>query len=640
MARYTETQSRKVISSYGGVESIIETPKGALRIENFDRWPFFKAIGEGKVDPEKFIIEDNRLLKRLQSLNGFPNLKEFLEVPSNHSNPNNKSVPIDTKKVISSTYFPTWFYCNNCEGFNNLKGWWELWKKIVQKHGGQVQKSDFVPPKCPNCYDKAKSNNSKDGKRRRFYYDLEQVRFVMTAPSGDIRDVPWERWNKVVKSDSDIEKSESESNGNKIQFDFEKLCCDNQELQYFKSTRFSDLAGIRIECKNCKSRNTLSGFFGMRLRVPDRENIFFKPVLRTSNSCYYPVMISSIYLPTKREIDVDDQRAIKEWHEDGESLEFIFKALRKKYEIDKIKSFIQGEIKGEFEPENEYRLKEYEFILNEETKDENLVYDHILIDNLSKLGIDHLIAIRRLKVTTVQIAYTRQEPLNNDQFLSGEMGENSIEAKYTSEWGNQTEYLPAVESFGEGLFVSLDSDKIDNWLSLSFKNRRFKKRVDQLFQNSKTNDLQSVQLKFENEEHLARFVLVHSLSHTLIKELEFLCGYPSTSLNERLFVDEHQMHGVLLYTVAGSEGSYGGLVSQANEKSFSRILKSALFRANDCASDPICYNTEDGQGVGGLNMSACYSCCLVPENACEEFNCFLDRSLLIDNEYGYFKESL
>lgn len=636
MARYTETQSRKVISSYGGVESIIETPKGALKIEHFDRWPFFKAIGEGKIDTEKFIIEDNRLLKRLQSLNGFPKLKEFLEVPSNHSNPNNKSVPVDTSKVISSTYFPTWFYCNNCEGFNNLRGWWELWKKVVQKHGGQVQKSDFIPPKCPHCFDKAKSGNSKDGKRRRFYYDLEQVRFVMTAPSGDIRDVPWERWNKVVKNDTETEKSEG--NGNGIQFDFENLCCDDQELQYFKSTKFSDLAGIRIECKNCKSKNTLSGFFGMRIRVSNKEQTFFKPVLRTSNSCYYPVMISSIYLPTKREIDVEDQRAIKEWHDEGESLEFIFKALRKKYEIEKIESFIQGEIKGEFEPENEYRLKEYEFLLNERSKDENLVYDHILIDELAKLGVGQLIGVRRLKVTTVQVAYTRQEPLDNDQFLSGESGENNIEAKYTSEWGNQTEYLPAVESFGEGVFISLDSGKIDSWLSLAFKNNRFKNRIGQLFQNSKDNDLQSVQLKCESENHLARFVLVHSLSHILIKELEFLCGYPSTSLNERLFIDNDDMHGVLLYTVAGTEGSYGGLVSQANEQSFSRILKSALFRATDCASDPICYNTEDGQGVGGLNMSACYSCCLVPENACEEFNSFLDRSLLIDNEYGYFKD--
>lgn len=638
MPKYTETQSRKVISSYGGVESIIETPKGALKIEPFDQWPFFKAIKEGKLDPQKFIIEDNRLLKRLQSINGFPRLKEFLEVPTNHSNPNNKSAPIDTNKVISSTYFPTWFYCNNCEGFNHLNGWWDLWKKVVQKHGEKAEKEKFIPPKCPYCYDKAKTDNKKDGKRRRFYYDLEQVRFVMTAPSGDIREVPWERWNKVIKSDSEVENSEEKGSG--IQFDFDNLCCDNQELQYFKSTKFSDLTGIRITCKNCKSTSTLSGFFGMRLRVPNKTDVFFKPVLRTSNSCYYPVLISSIYLPTKREIDIEDQRAIREWHDEGESIEFIFKALRKKYEIKKIRNFIQGEIQGEFEPESEYRLKEYKFLLDEESKDESLIYDRIPIGKLKTFGLSHFIAIKRLKVTTVQIAYTRQEPLENDQFLNGEQSVNNIEAKYTSEWGNQSEYLPAVESFGEGIFLVLDSEKIENWLSETFKNQGFKKRISQLFKNTKNHERLSVQLKFENERHLVRFVLIHTLSHILIKELEFLCGYPSTSLSERLFVDQGSMNGVMIYTVAGTEGSYGGLVSQANEPSFTKLLKSALYRATDCASDPICYNTEDGQGVGGLNMAACYSCTLVPENACEEFNSFLDRSLLIDDEYGYFKDAL
>jgi hypothetical protein len=635
MPKYTETQSRKVISSYGGVESIIETPKGALKIELFDQWPFFKAIKEGKLDPQKFIIEDNRLLKRLQSINGFPKLKDFLEVPTNNSNPNNKSVPTDTDKVISSIYFPTWFYCNNCEGFNNLKGWWDLWKKVVQKHGEKAVKEKFISPKCPYYYDKAKTENKKDGKSKRFYYELEQVRFVMTAPSGDIRDIPWERWNKVTKSDSEVE--DLKENGNGIQFDFDNLCCDNQELQYFKSMKFSDLTGIRITCKNCKSSNTLSGIFGMRLPVKDKVGVYFKPVLRTSNSCYYPILISSIYLPIVREIDPEDERKILRWYEKGKDVEFIWEALEEKYDKKNIEGFIKGQAKGEFEPESEYRLKEYNFLLDEKSENENLIYDRVPFNGLDSFGFSHLIAIKRLKVTTAQIAYTRQEPLENDQFLSGEQSISNIEAKYTSEWGNQSEYLPAVESFGEGIFLALDSEKIEGWISEAIKNHHLKGRIFQLFQNTKNHERRSVQKKFESERHLTRFVLIHTLSHILIKELEFLCGYPSTSLSERLFVDQGSMNGVMIYTVAGTEGSYGGLVSQCNEPSFTKLLKSALYRATDCASDPICYNTEDGQGIGGLNMAACYSCTLLPETACEEFNSFLDRSILIDSDYGYFK---
>lgn len=135
---------------------------------------------------------------------------------------------------------------------------------------------------------------------------------------------------------------------------------------------------------------------------------------------------------------------------------------------------------------------------------------------------------------------------------------------------------------------------------------------------------------------MAKFVLVHTLSHLLVKELEFLCGYAATSLNERLFVDSENMQGRLLYTVAGSEGSYGGIITQSDPTSFKKILESALFRSNDCASDPVCYHS-DGQGIGGMNLAACYSCSLLPETSCEEFNNFLDRALLIDKDFGFFK---
>lgn len=74
---HTEIQTRKVISPYGGVGSIIETPNGAMMIENFDQWPFSKAIIDGNLEKLDYIIEDNRLLNRLKNENGFPRLSFF-----------------------------------------------------------------------------------------------------------------------------------------------------------------------------------------------------------------------------------------------------------------------------------------------------------------------------------------------------------------------------------------------------------------------------------------------------------------------------------------------------------------------------------------------------------------------------------
>lgn len=96
------------------------------------------------------------------------------------------------------------------------------------------------------------------------------------------------------------------------------------------------------------------------------------------------------------------------------------------------------------------------------------------------------------------------------------------------------------------------------------------------------------------------------------------------------------MNGVLIYTIAGSEGSYGGITSICDDERIGKLIESAMIRATDCATDPICYHTH-GQGVANLNLSACFSCALLPETSCEMFNCFLDRRILIDKDYGYFK---
>jgi len=624
--KYIETQTRKVISAYGGVGSILESPHGALKVEEFDNWTYFKALMDDPSKIDDFKLIDNRLLKRLQHEKGFPNLKEFIAIPVNTANYKVKNKPSDTKLVIGAEYFPKWFYCNNCDRFHSLSEWWKKWQQTMEKYHISAIKSNFVPPKCYNCFDIAKKQ-----KKKKFNFELEQVRFIMTSPSGAITDVPWERWNKAI-----IEKKEEDSEAGQVVLDFDNLCCDNQDLRYLKSTKFSDLTGIQIKCQNCGTKNNISGLFGLRLKDYNKES-YRKPVIRTSNSVYYPIIVNSIYLPTKRDIDLEDQQAINEWVDDGEDIAFMYKALRKKYEIEKIQSFIDNEIHGSYEPENEYRLREYNFIIdNEQPNDNNLLLELQKVDKIEPYGIDRLTAIKRLKVTTVQTGYTRQEPLDKDMFLSGENLEDApVEAKFTSSFGNQTKYLPAVENFGEGIFLSISPEKIQIWLDSSFKNTDFSERIDKLWDNNANREFGMK--TFADKHHLAKFLLVHTLSHLIMKELEFLCGYATTSLNERLFIDHENMQGILIYTVAGAEGSYGGLVSQANQKDFYRVLKSAFNRASDCSSDPICYHS-DGQGVGGLNLAACYSCALLPENACEEFNSFLDRAVLIHEDYGFIKE--
>lgn len=632
MPKYIQSQTRKMLSAYGGVGSILETSKGALLVEQFDKWKFFSDASR-IFDQDEFMIEDNRLLKRLQV--HFKHLQKFVRVPTNIANPfiQNDSVPLETKRIASAKYFPEWMYCPNCERFKNIRDWWKGWHQTLQMLNEPNAGEKFIKPKCYHCFDAAKKGNKK--KR---YYELEQVRFIMTAPNGEMRDLPWDRWNLAEKN-----VKEEDADGGTIRLDFTQLCCDKPDLRYLRSETFADLAGIRVRCMNtgCSANGrevTLAGLFGLRIgKDKDKQ---FKPVIRTSNSVYYPLCINSIYLPKKiQEIKQDDKATIRNLLANGVGKEIIYTTFQNRYDKQTIDDFIDEKDQATFEAEIQYRLKEFKFILEHpnytEEQNSNLTYENQDTTTLSKFGISTLIKVKRLKLTTVQTAFTRQEPFDKDLFIRDGDNQTPIKIKYTSSQAINTNHLLATESFGEGIFIDLDKKKVDEWFFKHYsETQAFRERIDTLRERISHSEILQKD-KFTDQRHLAKFILVHTLSHLLTKELEFLCGYAATSFSERLFVDSDNMQGLLLYTVAGSEGSYGGIITQSEPTLFKKILESALFRSNDCASDPVCYHS-DGQGIGGMNFAACYSCSLLPETSCEEFNSFLDRAMLIDNNFGFF----
>ena len=129
MSKYIKSQSRKMLSAYGGVGSILETPKGALIVEPFDKWYFHNST---HYNLPKFEIEENRLIERLKS--HFPELKKLVRVPINEENYLIYGTPIEPTEVASAKYFPEWMYCPNCERFNNIKQWWKNWRITLQRY--------------------------------------------------------------------------------------------------------------------------------------------------------------------------------------------------------------------------------------------------------------------------------------------------------------------------------------------------------------------------------------------------------------------------------------------------------------------------------------------------------------------------
>jgi hypothetical protein len=185
--------------------------------------------------------------------------------------------------------------------------------------------------------------------------------------------------------------------------------------------------------------------------------------------------------------------------------------------------------------------------------------------------------------------------------------------------------LPAIELFGEGVFFTLDEKLLSKWEKID----GVRKRADEIakrYEKSEVTIRQDIVI-------IPRFLLLHTLSHLLIRGLESTAGYPAASLEERIYCSrDRKMAGILIYTaVSDIVGSLGGIIESAEPKAFLSLLDSVFKHAQWCSNDPVCTEHE-GQGPGWLNRAACHACSLIPEPSCDYYNILLDRVFIKGNE--------
>ena len=197
---------------------------------------------------------------------------------------------------------------------------------------------------------------------------------------------------------------------------------------------------------------------------------------------------------------------------------------------------------------------------------------------------------------------------------------------------DHADWLPAIEQFGEGIFIVFDSERIDQW---QLRNEDARRRIDELiagFETHKRKHPAGAEQRFPGGGYIA----LHSLADALMMEIALDCGYPASSLKERIYAfPPHDgsagRYGILIYTAStGVQCTLGGLVANANQ--ISLILNSALDRLGLCSNDPVCAdhqptNTNDERSLLG---AACHGCLLIAETSCEHRNQFLDRSFLVE----------
>lgn len=235
-------------------------------------------------------------------------------------------------------------------------------------------------------------------------------------------------------------------------------------------------------------------------------------------------------------------------------------------------------------------------------------------------GIGHLVSVHRLKAVKVFKGFRR--PVQAEGSSTGEHATPPVPPDIV---GKST-WLPAVELYGEGIFITLDEHRLAAWERHAAVINRLRPLLARF----------AVSGRDAPNPLTARFMLLHTLSHMLMRQFEAEGGYPAASLTEIIYCSNapKPMAGILISVVVPDiAGSLGGLVELAEPRRFLGLLTRALEHSRWCSFDPVC-SEHEGQGPGLLNRAACHACALVPDTACEVGNSLLDRGFVNGDNAG------
>ncbi len=562
----------------------------SIKIEPFDKWtPLYSNICQGR-RPD-LLLDEPRLCSRIKSL-GFDNITGFFQPDTSlDDDPSFKSYQPDANqkaKMVRTTYFPTWFYCPKCHKFMPFEEWRNIW----------TIDNDFdkYAPACGNCA--GKSGNIKRPK-------LQQTRFVMASlETGEILDIPWKKlFAKHGTSDSK----------NALVWRFDEGSQECRSVTYHVSSASTNLARIYVQ-NELGEKVSMADIFNHYIVLDHNEKTkVFRPVVRSDNNVYYAYNLKCLYIPqyVVSQADVDK---IKQFYDASVTDPKTIKNLSGlSCSVVTIKDIIDANFVvpiPTYISEEQFRIEEFNFITDTnnytrgsfEDKDRRLISHEYTFKGTQPHFIKKIYYQTRVNITTVQIAYSRIDKLNPNCIPNwggknepsklwydaniDEVRDVNVKLRPTcSAPIGSIEKMPALSSYGEGFFIELNLDHIQD---------------------------------------SSKGIFLHTFCHLLMKEMEFVCGYPLASMSERLYILPSQnKYGFMIYSVGGASGSYGGISSLFTSGDIETIIDNVYYLADDCSNDPICAS-EGGH---------CFACVHLPETACELFN--QDLSRLVFNKHKH-----
>ena len=472
--------------------------------------------------------------------------------------------------------FPEWVHCPNC---HRLAQHWKLAAKDGEK----------TTNRCHHCLTST----------------LVPSRFVSCCEEGHIQDFPFHYW---------IHGSEGREG--------------RHDLRLLTNPSNSSLAGITVEC-SCGRRRSMEGALGgadgnsrCQGRSPwlDRESVTCSArsvgLQRGASNVWFADVRSALTID-RSESPAETILRKRLWpaveNMDIPTAETFLRSSAPAFSVSEedLVNAYRARISPESVTFDDLRREEYEALGRPHLEDEGHSFScsPFSVEGSDPLGrvIATVSRVSRLREVRALRGFSRVKPRMDSASAAGELSRE------------KPAWMPAIEVLGEGVFVDLNKETVQEWCETDFADDRATKLTAAI--RAAADDSETAAIP-------PRKLLLHSLAHALLNELALTSGYPASSIRERVY-DSDQQCGILLYTAtADAAGSLGGLCAHGDVETIRHLIRSTAERAQWCSADPVCLETTSS-GAGAVNLAACHSCMLAPEVSCEHQNRYLDRACLV-----------
>lgn len=584
-----QIRQSQLITSFGP-GSMVDLPNHSVLIGGLDSW---STGGEEIVEP--------RLIEKLKQLFDPP-----LKVLKLYSPPPDNDDPTAPQTGVTAWQFPEWFITQDVDrdaSFGTVRA-----RMLV--HRNMLTKGKFIG----------------DDKRKR---NVVPVRFVRACRNGHIGDIDW--YNFVHGGSTECRRQlwiEERGTSGDLSEVHVRCECGNAERSM----------AVAIEqpetMSRCDGRRPWLGpFSAEKCGEPNRL------LIRTASNAYFTQLMSVISLPDR---NVELRVAVDQvWDFIGEVADVgELKYERKKAKVHSVLGdYSDEEVFAEIkmrrgqsagQPKSIKQAEMETLIASKDELGDDKPDGNFFARTLPKKvwdkpwmqSIERIVLVHRLREVMAQVGFTRFEAVSPDIDGELEMGVRRASLAREITW------LPAVENRGEGIFIQFKKQAVEDWASRP-EVTAHGMRLLRGYEAWKA-ERSGASKKFVEEGGLLPYVLFHSFSHMLITSVSLECGYPASSIRERIYTIPDIGYGVLLYTgTSDAEGTLGGLIQVGRR--IHEHIREALAIGELCSNDPVCAQHEPSNPHERrfLHGAACHGCLLISETSCEQHNEFLDRALVV-----------